>query len=305
MKDILLTGGTGQVGTELQALPWPGDIRLIAPSRVDCDLSDPGSLSRFLEGRAFSAILSVGAYTAVDRAESDVAAAWISNAVAPAIVAAFARKLDVPIIHVSTDYVFDGTKTAPYVETDPVAPINVYGASKEGGEQAIRTLADRHAIIRTSWVVSPHGANFVKTMLRIGAQRSTLRVVNDQRGTPTVAADLAAALQTIALRMLADPNAPVGTFHYCNQGAVTWCGLARSIFAIALRHGGPQVRVEPITTSEYPTPARRPANSTMSTDKIRKSYNVACPPWESSLEAVIGTILAAQASTEISETVRS
>lgn len=297
MKSILLTGGTGQVGTELLTLGWPGDVVLVAPTRAECDLSDPASLACFLASRSFGAILSVGAYTAVDKAEGDVAKAWLVNAVAPAILAAHAAKAGIPIVHVSTDYVFDGTKTVPYLETDPIGPVSVYGASKEGGEQGIRTGTARHAIIRTSWVVSPYGNNFVKTMLRVGNQIPLLNVVDDQWGAPTVAADLASALQIVLLTMMADSNAPTGTFHYCNKGETTWYGLARHIFAIAAEHGGPCPDVVAISSADYPTIARRPANSRLGMQKIVDKFDVKRPPWQGSVGTLVKALLAQTQST--------
>jgi dTDP-4-dehydrorhamnose reductase len=299
MPDILLTGGSGQVGTELRALHWPEGVKLVAPTRADCDLADPASVARFVEGKSFAAILSVGAYTAVDKAESDVATAWLVNAVAPAVLAAHAGKMNIPIVHVSTDHVFDGTKPTPYLETDPVGPVGVYGASKEGGEQAIRTGTAHHAIVRTSWVVSPHGNNFIKTMLRVGSQRPLLKVVDDQWGAPTVAADLACALQVIVLWMIADSAAPTGTFHYCNAGETTWCGLAREVFKVAAVHGGPSSTVEAITTADYPTPARRPANSRMSTTRLVESYGIACPPWQNSMQDLVKALFIQTNQTDI------
>lgn len=291
MRPILITGGTGQVGTELCALAWPDGIKIVAPARTECDLADPASVARFVDGKSFAAIFSVGAYTAVDKAESDVANAWMVNAVSPALLAAHAAKGSIPIVHVSTDYVFDGTKSAPYLETDPIGPVSVYGASKEGGEQAIRTGTGRHAIVRASWVVSPHGSNFIKTMLRFGAQRPFLKVVDDQWGAPTVASDLAQTLQSVGLRMMAESAAPAGTFHYCNAGETTWCGLAREVFKVAAERGGPNPTVQAISTAEYPTPARRPANSRMSTARIIDSYGARCPPWQVSVGALVNTLL--------------
>ena len=291
MQTILLTGTTGQVGTELRALAWPAGITLDAPPHAELDLADPASVARYIEGKSYAAILSVGAYTAVDKAESDVANAWLVNAVAPAILAAHAAKSGIPIVHVSTDYVFAGDAAVPYGESDPVGPVGVYGASKEGGEQAVRTANSRHAIVRTSWVVSPHGNNFVKTMLRVGAQRPELKVVDDQWGAPTVAADLARALQTVVLRMMADASAPTGTYHFSNAGETTWCGFAREIFAQAAAFGGPSPVVTGITTAEYPTPARRPANSRMLTQRIREAYGVDVPGWQSSLRPLVAALL--------------
>ncbi len=298
MTTILLTGGSGQVGTELCALEWPSGITLIAPDPAECDLANPAAVAAYLDGKYFAAILSVAAYTAVDHAERDVAEAWLVNAVAPALLAAHAAKAGIPVVHVSTDYVFDGSKPSPYLESDPVAPISVYGASKEGGEQAVRSSTNRHAIVRTSWVVSPHGNNFVKTMLRVGAQRPLLKVVDDQWGAPTIAADLARALQIIVLRMIDSSNAPSGTFHYCNAGETTWCGLAREIFAMSAQCGGPSPKVEAITTAEYPTAARRPANSRMSTEKIIAGYGVDCPSWQASLRPLVTALLASPSATE-------
>jgi dTDP-4-dehydrorhamnose reductase len=294
MAEILITGGSGQVGSELMALAWPDGLVPVAPPRADLDLADRASIERWLAGRDLAGIVSSGAYTAVDKAETDVATAWALNALAPAVLAAHAAKAGIPIVHVSTDYVFDGTKTAPYEETDPVAPMGVYGASKEGGEQAVRTARARHAIVRTSWVVSPHGANFIKTMLRVGRERPLLKVVDDQHGAPTVAADLAAALQTILVRLIADPAAPTGTCHFANAGETTWCGLARAVFAASAARGGPSPTVEAITTADYPTPARRPANSRLSTERIGRHYGIVPRPWQPAVEAVVARLLDTQ-----------
>jgi dTDP-4-dehydrorhamnose reductase len=199
------------------------------------------------------------------------------------VFGALTAERGIPLVHVSTDYVFDGSKTEPYGEDDPVAPINVYGASKEGGEQAVRTTNPRHAIVRTAWVVSPHRANFLRTMLRLGAQRDELRVVDDQRGCPTFAIDLAAALQTVALGMMEAQAAPAGTFHMVNGGEATWAEFAGAIFAESSKRGGPSARVTPITTAEYPTPARRPHNSRMATSKLTGSYGIVPRPWPDAL----------------------
>ena len=285
--DVLITGGAGQVGIELQRQAWPEGIRLHAPSRAELDLADPASIERMLAARPWAAVISAGAYTAVDKAESEVRDAWLVNAVAPAILAKAAKDAGIPIVHVSTDYVFDGSKNGLYLETDPVAPLGAYGASKEGGEQAVRTGNPRHAIVRTAWVVSPHRSNFVKTMLRFGAERDEMRVVGDQRGCPTFAGDLAAALQTIILRMLRDTAAPTGTYHFVNAGEASWAEFAKAIFAASARHGGREPKVTTITTAEYPTPARRPANSRLSTARITADYGVTPRPWPEALEETI------------------
>ena len=284
--DILVTGGTGQVGIELLRQDWPEGVVLHAPGRAELDLTDPASVARVMASRRWDAVISSGAYTAVDKAESDVAAAWAANALSPAILSKAAAEAGTPILHVSTDYVFPGDKAEPYVEDDPVGPLGVYGASKEGGEQAVRTANPRHVILRTAWVVSPHRANFLKTMLRLGAERDELRVVADQHGCPTFAADLAAAIRTIVLRLAADEAAPRGTFHFVGEGEATWAEFAAAI----MEAGGCKARVTPITTAEYPTPAKRPANSRLSTEKLRRLYGITPPPWRDSLKTAMAEI---------------
>jgi dTDP-4-dehydrorhamnose reductase len=206
-------------------------------------------------------------------------------------LAAAAARAGAPLVQVSTDYVFDGAADRAYEVGDAVAPLGVYGASKEGGEQAVRTAQPRHAIVRTAWVVSPHRANFVKTMLRLAAERPALRVVDDQHGTPTIAGDLAATLAAIALRLAQDPAAPVGTFHFANAGAVSWRGVAAEIMAQSARRGGPCVPVEGITSADYPTPARRPANSRLSTARVAADYGVRPRPWREALGEVLDELI--------------
>ena len=286
MADILLTGGSGQVGTALQRLSPPG-WNIHAPGRAQLDLSDPDSVVSAVAARPWSAIVSAGAYTAVDTAESEVVAAWRANALGPAALAEAAAKSGVPIVHLSTDYVFDGSKSGWYLEDDPVAPIGVYGASKEGGEQAIRTACPRHVILRTAWVVSPDGGNFLKTMLRLGKERPALRVVDDQRGCPTSAADIAEAVCCVVERLMADAAAPAGTYHFVNEGEASWCEFARSIFADAAPFGWPQPTVEAIPTSEYPTPARRPANSRLSTARLCATFGLRPRPWRTATREIV------------------
>jgi dTDP-4-dehydrorhamnose reductase len=285
--DVLITGGAGQVGTELRHLAWPEGVRIHAPDRGTLDLADPESVERVMAARGWGAVISSGAYTAVDKAEAEVRDAWLVNAVAPAILARKAAEAGIPIVHVSTDYVFDGSKDGFYVETDPVAPLNVYGASKEGGEQAVRSGHPRHAIVRTAWVVSRHRSNFVKTMLRLATEREEIRVVGDQRGCPTFAGDLAAAIQTIVLRLAADPAAPTGTYHFVNAGEASWAEFATAIFTASSRHGGPHPKVTAITTAEYPTPAKRPRNSRLTTDKIAADFDIRPRSWRDALDETI------------------
>ena len=195
------------------------------------------------------------------------------------------------MVQVSTDYVFAGDKAGAWEVDDPVAPLGVYGASKLGGELAVRTSGARHAIVRTAWVVSAHGANFVKTMLRVGAERDILRVVDDQRGSPTAAADLAAALVRITVRLVGDAEAPTGTFHFSNAGDTSWAGFAAEIFRQSAARGGPSASVEPITTADYPTPARRPANSLLSHDAIRAAYGIEPRTWQAALGEILDDLV--------------
>lgn len=188
---------------------------------------------------------------------------------------------DVPLIHLSTDYVFDGAATRPYREDDPVAPLGVYGASKAAGEDAVRRCHPRHVIIRTAWVYSATGQNFLRTMLRLGAEREELGIVDDQRGTPTYAADIAQALGEIVIRVLdADPFTDWGTYHMTNSGETTWCGFAREIFRLSAGGGNRVPRLRPIATEDYPTPAKRPACSILDGTKLRDTFGVSMPQWQ-------------------------
>jgi dTDP-4-dehydrorhamnose reductase len=282
-RDILVTGASGQVGGELVHLDWPEGTRLVAPARGELDLADAAGIEAFVQKGKWAAIINCGAYTAVDKAETEVAAAWRVNALAPAILAAAARDMAIPIVHVSTDYVFDGAKPTPYEPADPTGPLNVYGASKLGGELAVRTVDPRHVILRASWVVSPRGSNFLRTMLRLGRERSSLRIVSDQHGRPTIAADLALAIRTAVLRLVEDPEPPIGTFHFANAGETTWHGFAQEIFRLAGARGAPVPSLTPITTDDYPTPARRPAHSVLSTVSMTAAFGLSPRPWQEAL----------------------
>ncbi|MDP1025594.1 dTDP-4-dehydrorhamnose reductase [Sphingomonas sp. KR1UV-12] len=293
MKRVLVTGGTGQVGTELARLAWPDGWEAVALTRADLDLTDPAAIATKVAERDWAAIISAGAYTAVDKAEDDVVTAWQVNALAPAALAAAAKAKGIPIVHVSTDYVFPGNREGAWEVDDPVAPLGVYGASKLGGELAVRTSGARHAIVRTAWVVSAHGNNFVKTMLRVGTDRPNLRVVADQHGSPTSAADLAAALAKMAVRLAEDESAPAGTYHFSNAGPTSWHGFAEEIFRQAAPRGGPAPAVEPIATADYPTPAVRPANSLLSHRAIERDYGIKPQPWQSALGDILDELLGA------------
>ena len=291
MKDVLVTGGSGQVGGALVALESGYGFRFVAPGRDELDLLKPECFTKVLASRPWAAIINAAAYTAVDKAETDVEEAWRINALAPACLGRQAALAGIPLVHVSTDYVFSGVSACPYVEDDPVAPLGVYGASKEAGEQGVRTGGGRAVIVRTSWVVSPWRANFLKTMLRLGAERDVVRVVADQQGAPTSAADLAAALATIAHALVNDPSAATGTFHFSNAGSTSWADFASEIFTLSAARGGPSARVEPITTADYPTPARRPAYSLLSTRRIQELYGVTPRPWQAAISDIIDELI--------------
>lgn len=292
-RAILVTGGNGQLGTELQRCAWPEGYEVVAIDVADLDLTDTDAIAANVAEREWAAVINGAAYTAVDKAESDLVNAWSVNAMAPAAFGAACATANIPLVQVSTDYVFAGDKQGAWEVTDPVAPLGVYGASKLGGELAVRTSGARHVIVRTAWVVSAHGNNFVKTMLRVGAERPELRLVDDQRGSPTSAADLAQALMTITLRLVEDKAAPIGTFHFSNAGATSWAGFASEIFRQSSLRGGASASVVPITTAEYPTPAQRPANSLLSHAAIGAAYGIKPRPWQDALGDILDELIGA------------
>lgn len=294
MKSILVTGGNGQLGTELQRCAWPEGYEIVAIDVADLDLTDTAAIAAKVAEREWAAVINGAAYTAVDKAESNVVTAWAVNALAPAAFGEACAKAGIPLVQVSTDYVFAGDKAGAWEVDDPVAPLGVYGASKLGGELAVRTSGARHAIVRTAWVVSAHGNNFVKTMLRVGAERDTLTVVDDQRGSPTSAADLAGALMAITQRLVEDDAAPTGTFHFSNAGKTSWAGFAAEIFRQAAERGGVTAKVTPITTDQYPTPARRPANSLLSHAAIGAAYGIQPRPWQDALSDILDELIGAR-----------
>lgn len=288
---ILVTGAQGQLGRSLAELDWPGSVELDLVGSRALDVSDEGAVAQRLSGGRYGAVINAAAYTAVDRAESDPVAAFRVNALAPAILARHAADAVIPLIHVSTDYVFDGQGEGFYHEEDRTEPLGVYGASKLAGELAVRSIYPRSTIIRTAWLFSPFGANFVKTMLRLGAERNELRVVDDQIGSPTSAADLAQAIQVILLTQLRRGDCPAGIYHFVNSGVTSWCRFAREILAQASERGLGMARVTAIATADYPTPARRPANSRLSTDKIGRDYGVTPRPWQEALAEVVAELV--------------
>lgn len=287
-KTILAVGRAGQVARALADMAAPEGLRIVARGRPDLDILDTASIARAMDDVRPDFVVNAAAYTAVDQAESDEAAAFALNAEAPRHLAAAAAAAGVPIIHLSTDYVFDGSKDAPYVEADPVAPLGVYGRSKLAGEEAVASANADHIILRTAWVYSPVGKNFVKTMLRVGAGRGELGAVDDQRGNPTSAADIAAGITKIAAQVLSGA-APVkpGIYHMTSAGEASWADFAQFIFDCSAALGGPVARVNRITSAEYPTPVRRPANSRLNSSKLAEAYDVELPHWQASTRACL------------------
>jgi dTDP-4-dehydrorhamnose reductase len=283
---LLVLGAGGQVGRELCRRQWPAGYRLAAFDRGDVDIIREESIATAMHRERPDIVVNAAAYTAVDRAESEPDAAWAVNCSGPALLAAACRGAAIPLIHISTDYVFDGSKPGPYREDDPVNPLGVYGRSKEAGDRALRGALAERVILRTAWVYSAHGHNFVKTMLRLAGERPVLRVVADQIGSPTSAADIAAAIATVVQRIAAGQG-QWGTFNFTGAGAVTWHGFAETIFDLAEPWRGPAPRVEAITTTDYPTPARRPANSVLDCSRIGEAFGITPRPWRAALAEVI------------------
>lgn len=291
-RRVLVAGAGGQVGRALMALATPPDIELVGLYRAALDITQFDAVNAALDQARPHAVVNLAAYTAVDRAEDEPLAAFAVNRDGAGLLAQACRRRGVGLVHVSTDYVFDGTRPGAWTEDDPVAPLGVYGRSKAEGEALVREALPAHAIVRTSWVFGAHGRNFVRTMLERIGRTAELRVVDDQRGCPTAASDLARALLEVARRLLDAPGAAAGTYHYCNAGATTWFRFAQAIFARARAHGRDVPRVIPVPSADYPTRARRPANSELDCAKAVAAFGLARPSWRDSLPPVVDAILA-------------
>ncbi len=287
---LLVFGSSGQLAREIAFQTMPAGWRLRQLSRQDLDLRNFREVRAIIAGAAPIAVINAAAYTAVDKAEQDRQGAWAVNAEAPVAMAEACAKLEVPFLHVSTDYVFSGDKAGAYREEDEVGPLGVYGASKLEGEKGVRRAWTNHVILRTSWVFSRHGSNFVKTMLRLAGERDEVRVVADQAGGPTCATDIAETLVRLA-SLLTQRSEGFGTFHYSGVPATTWCGFAEAIFASLARRGYHIPRLVAIATKQYPTPARRPANSVLDCSKLLATHGILQPSWPKALEACLSSLL--------------
>lgn len=300
MIRVLVTGAGGQVGTEV-ARALAGRAEVVALDRARLDLAEGASLAARVREARPDVIVNAAAYTAVDKAEGDEAAAMAVNGVAPGILAEEAKRLGAVLVHYSTDYVFDGAKAGPYVETDPVNPLNVYGRTKLEGERRIAASGCDHLVLRTEWVYGPHGRNFMLTMLKLAETRPELRVVDDQRGAPTSSLQLAALTRALleggpgpaSGRSLERLRAASGVYHATAAGETTWCGFARAIFELRARALGERFRVpvvHPIATADYPTPARRPANSLLSNDRLVAAFGARPAHWREGLAEALSAV---------------
>jgi dTDP-4-dehydrorhamnose reductase len=289
---LLVLGGSGQLGTQLRTLALPPGVNLAAPDRSALNLGDAAAIARLVAAEPWRAVINAAGYTNVDRAESEEGLAFAINAEAAATIGSETGNRGIPVISISTDYVFDGSKGAPYVETDAAAPLNAYGRSKLAGEHRVAAANRRHVILRTAWLYGPHGKNFVRTILRLAKEQERLTVVDDQLGCPTSARDLAQACLDIALSCAAEPDrAPYGLYHFAGTGAVTWFEFACAIIeqaASELRHVPQMV---PIATAQRPSPATRPADSRLDCTAIRTAFGLAPRPWRRALAETVDRLL--------------
>lgn len=291
---ILITGASGQLGDALVKLCRERGIEFTAVARPEFDFERPESIAACFAAAKPDFVINAAAYTAVDKAETDQEAAKAGNHTGPLALAELCAAADVPFIHVSTDYVFDGDKGTPYVESDPTGPTGVYGATKRDGEEAVLATSAKATILRTAWVYAAHGKNFARTMLNAGRKMPLLRVVADQRGTPTAASDLAAAILAIWETIRATGWRPEyqGVFHATGSGETTWHGFATAIFAEAAKHGYKPPQVQAIATADWPTPTCRPPDSRLDCAKLKLIFGVRLPDWRETLPGIVASLLA-------------
>lgn len=293
-NSALVLGCKGQVGQELLARSSAFDISATGLDVPDIDITDRASVEQAVAAFQPSVIVNAAAYTAVDKAEAEPDLAFAVNADGPRLLAEVCASVQIPLFHISTDYVYNGEKSTPYVEADPIAPLGVYGCSKADGDEAVRRALTAHIILRTAWVYSSDGGNFVKTMLRLAAEHDQLQVVNDQHGCPTAAGDIADTLLTIARLYMDTPETMTdkwGTYHYCSTPATTWHGFASGIVAGSAARGGRNVPVLPIATADYPTPAKRPANSVLDCSKIENAFGIQIRAWSDALDETLDQLI--------------
>ena len=293
MKRVLVTGSNGQVGTELLRLAPGLEIMAIGRNRKELDICDSSAVRNEIENLTPDAVVNTAAYTAVDKAEHDKKDVFAINEEGAANLAHACAISGVPLIHISTDYVFDGNSKIPYREGDPMSPLGIYGDSKLAGERAVLRACAKTLVLRTAWVYSAYGSNFVKSMLHFGGEREELRIVNDQYGGPTAACDIAKTIWQI-IKRLDDTVQPWGIYHYCGAPSTTWHAFAEEIFAEARRQDY-KLRVSSVVaipTKEYPTPTTRPKNSVLNCEKIGTVFNIHQPDWRASLKKIIKTLKA-------------
>lgn len=289
---LLVTGTSGQLAQSLLEAGLSAGVDVVAMRRPQLDLTIPGTIRTALADVRPDIVVNAAAYTAVDRAETEAEQAHKVNAMGAGEIAAQCDRLGVPIIHISTDYVFDGTKPVPYVEDDPTAPLNAYGRSKLAGERAVAAACRRHVVLRTSWVYSPFGSNFVRTMLRLAAERPAVSVVDDQIGCPTYAPHLAECILAMSRQIGANGSVDTasGVFHAAGSGETTWHGFAREIFRLRQASGHPVPKLTAIGTAEYPTPARRPANSRLHCGRLARTFGITMPSWQDGTRACLSRL---------------
>ncbi|MFN7166894.1 MAG: dTDP-4-dehydrorhamnose reductase [Pannonibacter sp.] len=289
---VLVAGASGQVARALVDTAPADMVDMVALGRPQLDLADWPSVEAAVRTVSPDIVINAAAYTGVDQAESEETAALLINAEGAGFLASAAAKAGAPILHLSTDFVFAGDKSSPYLETDPVGPTGAYGRTKLAGERAVADANPRHAILRTAWVYSPYGKNFAKTMLRFGETREEVGVVHDQRGNPTSAQDIAEGLWRIARQIVDAPGTlSPGIFHMTARGEASWAEFAEEIFRLSAALGGPVARVRRITTAEFPTPTRRPANSRLDCTKLADAFGLILPHWQASTHACVEQLI--------------
>ena len=288
---LLLVGSNGQLGWELVNAAEVCGLDCEGIDTPQFDLTDRDAVERTVGREKFTLIVNAAAYTAVDKAELECDQAFAVNADGPRYLALACARNHLPLIHISTDYIFDGNKTKPYVESDPICPICTYGESKAAGEKAVREAIDTHVILRTSWLYSSHGNNFVKTILRLASERAELSVVADQYGCPTYAVDLAEAILEVARQINSRGSVQWGVYHYCGHGVTTWHGFAQKICQLARKYRTLQVkRIEATSTKGYPALAKRPSYSALDCSKIRSVFAIRTRPWQDSLAEMLARL---------------